>query len=735
MRLNYYLFCFMLTNCLTAQAQQNSVQELAEIFSLSLEELQQVRISVASRSEEIALKAPAKVKIITRQQIATRGYVNLFDLLRDQAGIDTQVFSHETTYNQIALRGVVGNNRFLILQDGLRIDSPAGDPIAIASNFPLFNVERVEIAYGPASALYGADAFTGVINIVTTSDAEQSPQAGISFADYGYRYIYAKAKIALAKGVDLSLAFHSHTANNPDLSEYYPSIFAQQDLIRSNGTVAVPAAQRASYYGKTESDSLSIKLDVNKKFSVGVHQSRFASPTTIGLEPSTVDYAAKAEWDTTLGSVYARYHHTFDNKSSMRVQGNYQYYEVDESSKFNNIFSNFEDGYKYADVDKIQIEAQFDYRWEQSKLIVGINSEHYTTLSKTADLATPYDPNRTTAEQSLFYGGTNQSIPVKVYDSEYTNYGFFTHFQTTFSQTFDGIMGVRFDENSRYGGSVNPRVGLVYTPQENLTLKILYGEAFLAPAPELTYEHFGTFSGKKNSEGLYTSEFFFIPNTNLKPEEIGTLETNITYIPSENLVLDASLYRSTVSQFILNTSTPTPVSDFIDGGTIAFTSHNDNVGNLEVLGADFEINYQAEFNSSTMNIWGNYSYVDGDFIDKTRNLKVSTPFTSKNKIKMGISFRYEQDYYISSTLHWIDDASTDTPNIGPGSTKPKSAASYVLVGLNAGIDNIIPHLSFSLKVENLFDKRYFNAGTGVNITFAESPQNPRIITLGLRYQL
>ncbi len=85
---------------------------------MSLKDLMQLKITTASRSEETVIDAPAKVKIITKQQIRERGYINLFDLLRDQPGVDTQAYSHETTYNQVAVRGVVGNNRFLIQQDG-----------------------------------------------------------------------------------------------------------------------------------------------------------------------------------------------------------------------------------------------------------------------------------------------------------------------------------------------------------------------------------------------------------------------------------------------------------------------------------------------------------------------------------------------------------------------------------------------------------------------------------------
>ena len=72
------------------------------------------------------------------------------------------------------------------------------------------------------------------------------------------------------------------------------------------------------------------------------------------------------------------------------------------------------------------------------------------------------------------------------------------------------------------GNTFNPRGGLVYKPRSDLTVKLLYGEAFLAPAPEFTFEHFGAFSDTTDADGLYTSSFFFIPNEDLKPEKIET---------------------------------------------------------------------------------------------------------------------------------------------------------------------------------------------------------------------
>ena len=69
--------------------------------------------------------------------------------------------------NQIGIRGMMGNNYFKVLQDGIEINQTDGEIMSISMQYPLFGIERVEILYGAASVLYGADAMSGVINLIS----------------------------------------------------------------------------------------------------------------------------------------------------------------------------------------------------------------------------------------------------------------------------------------------------------------------------------------------------------------------------------------------------------------------------------------------------------------------------------------------------------------------------------------------------------------------------------------
>jgi signal transduction histidine kinase len=174
---------------LTAYSDSNDIDK---VFKISLTELMGMEVTTPSKSSQKISEAPGTVIVVTQQQIRERGYFNLVDLLEDMPGIDIQRKSRAETNNRITIRGNQGNFKFIIMRNGVRISGPSGENIAIDDNFPVFQADRVEVIYGPVSALYGRDAFTGVINIITKS-AKEVDGVEISSAlgtdDYYYNYL------------------------------------------------------------------------------------------------------------------------------------------------------------------------------------------------------------------------------------------------------------------------------------------------------------------------------------------------------------------------------------------------------------------------------------------------------------------------------------------------------------------------------------------------------------------
>lgn len=125
-------------------------------------------VTSVSKAKEPLAEAPATVAVITGADIERRGYTDLEAVLRDLPGFD---FSRRAgaSYSNIYQRGYrsIETNRTMLLIDGVEDNDLASSTAWLSRQFPLSNIDRIEIVYGPASTMYGANAFAGVINVVT----------------------------------------------------------------------------------------------------------------------------------------------------------------------------------------------------------------------------------------------------------------------------------------------------------------------------------------------------------------------------------------------------------------------------------------------------------------------------------------------------------------------------------------------------------------------------------------
>ena len=125
-------------------------------------------VTSVSKAKEPLAEAPATVAVVTGAEIARRGYTDLEAVLRDLPGFD---FSRRAgaSYSNIYQRGYrsIETNRTMLLIDGVEDNDLASSTAWISRQFPLSNIDRIEVVYGPASTMYGANAFAGVINVVT----------------------------------------------------------------------------------------------------------------------------------------------------------------------------------------------------------------------------------------------------------------------------------------------------------------------------------------------------------------------------------------------------------------------------------------------------------------------------------------------------------------------------------------------------------------------------------------
>lgn len=141
-----------------------------EIFQLSLEELMSIEVtSVAKKSQRLS-DAAAAVYVITADDMRQAGVTNLPEALRLAPGV--QVARIDGSRYAVSIRGFSSrfNSKLLVLMDGRTVYTPLFSGVYWeVQDLVLDDVERIEVIRGPGGTLWGANAVTGVINIITKS--------------------------------------------------------------------------------------------------------------------------------------------------------------------------------------------------------------------------------------------------------------------------------------------------------------------------------------------------------------------------------------------------------------------------------------------------------------------------------------------------------------------------------------------------------------------------------------
>ncbi len=151
--------------------QINQQEELNPLLQMTLEQLMQVTVTIASKTEQTVAQAPSSVTVFTRSQIDALGMTTLDELLNYMAG--TQMLFDVVPNgpsSHTSVRGSVGfGNDVLYQLNGQRLNNYHSNAAnMIYRRISLNNVEKIEVIRGQGSALYGSGAFAGVVNIITT---------------------------------------------------------------------------------------------------------------------------------------------------------------------------------------------------------------------------------------------------------------------------------------------------------------------------------------------------------------------------------------------------------------------------------------------------------------------------------------------------------------------------------------------------------------------------------------
>jgi len=183
-----------------AHADQAAEAFPQSLRSLSLEELMAIDVSTASRYPIHRAEVPAAVHVITQDEIRRSGARSIPDALRLAPGVEV---AQEGSYSwNVTMRGFNGDlsNKLLVLIDGRSVYSPLFAGVFWdVQDYPIEDIDRIEVVGGPGGALWGANAVNGVINIITRT-ADQAPGVMASVGGGDEEQLFGSVRVADALG-------------------------------------------------------------------------------------------------------------------------------------------------------------------------------------------------------------------------------------------------------------------------------------------------------------------------------------------------------------------------------------------------------------------------------------------------------------------------------------------------------------------------------------------------------
>ncbi len=750
------LFCGILFSLF---AQQDSLGNNPNLFALSAEDIDHNqnlvesilnrKTTTASQVEQFASDAPATIYIVSKTQIRDRGYENLLDILDDIPEVEIQRYGSPEFNQHITLRGVAGNEKFLILQDGIRISAPTGDTHSVGYNFSIEHAEQVEVIIGPASALYGVDAFAGIIQIVTQNGSGEKPVNSFktSLGQFGTSH----HALQLGKRFrDFRIGFTGtyYHSNEPDFTQYYPQEFGwYTDHYQPDGTLLVSPfvqqAQTVGFEGENREFAMpttSWYANVNAQFKdLEINYNRhYDSYSSCGsTRPEFCVISDEARFAYFIETIYGRHRFRSNNlKWTLESIFSFHTYQLDRKTAFINTYTSYEPGYKMEFGKSKKIREQLRYNFsEKVNLVAGLSYEVLDDLPLTGDLPQPFDFDQPADLQNQYYLGSNFTdvngndlrIQQGFFYLHYQNYGSYLQFQGLLTPSTHLTLGLRYDLNTRYGESFNPRMGIVWKPLQGLSFKMLYGEALLSPSPRKSNSHFGSFFPERDNDGNITglgSNFFHLSNPDLEPEKLRSIETSMRYVASNNLVFSLNAYYTRINNLI-NKFAQDPELTSFKGIEVGFIETGQNEGQSNIYGITGRID--AVYNTAAglgLNAFLAYSYSDGNANDEP------LLFNAKHNVKGGLEIKHRwfsispRVYYRSSSYGSLRNEEGNLIGTDP----------FAVVNLFARVNlfaNEKWDLSAFAKIDNLLDRRYHNAFIGGAEGFARVPQRPRTIRIGV----
>lgn len=499
------------------------------LADLSIEQLLQVEVQSASRFRQQSIDAPAAVSVVTAEEVKTYGYRTLAEIVGSMRGIYT---TSDRYFTYVGVRGFSRttdyNTRILLLIDGVRQNDAVFNQAMVGTESPIDVdlIDRVEFVPGAGSAVYGSNAFFGVLNVITKNgrDFQNGELAGAvgSYNTAKGRATYGNVE---KDGTEWLLSVSSYYQHGQDL--YFPAYGGRANDLDSD--------RSNSFFAKLQTDNLSLSAIVSsrtKENPTASYGQTFNAPGSLYRDE--------------LAEINAEYRMAFSDSLAMSIRAGFQQYN------YRGDFI-YDAPPRYTNRDKSEGsawtgDAKFiSTHVRDHNIVFGVEHRNDSSVKQRNFDVDPY---------------------VSYLDSRTRSYttGLYAQDEITFSEQWLLNLGARYDRPSgdNADSSLSPRVGLIFKPLPQTAVKLLYGEAFRSPNAYELYYDTDTPGGSRR-------------NPDLKSETIRSTELVLEHAltPSQRII--ASAYENDVNNLI---------SQQYDAAADRF--YFDNISNVRASGYELE---------------------------------------------------------------------------------------------------------------------------------------------------
>jgi len=415
-----------------AQVRKLKVSLVAAACSVNVataaETLGTVVVSTTSFGQQETIEdVQATVEVLDQKTIESLSGRSVAQVLNEAVGINIK---DTGSTSEVYMRGF-DESHTLILVDGLRRTGKYGG--SDLSGIQLEDIERIEIVRGPMSALYGADALAGIVNIITKKAVKED-----------------SGRITIIGG----------QAQNKD---------RETGIIRGSAKIG------------GESISHTVAFELKKRGDYRIDESTTATDLP---EESKKFFSYGNNIKIDEDSLQTRFEFWDQDDSSF---GTANEYEKEKRYQFSGIYNHVGENYL--------IDTNFGYGYSDADVDRGDGSE--TTEYSQAELNSYFRHFTSDNITNIFGIGVKQEdIEVSMYtqEADRTNYSALYQNEWDITENLSTVVGLRFDDYSDFGSTTNPRVSAKYV-HGNTDFRVGYGEAFKAPSFTNMYSHFTRGSG------------------------------------------------------------------------------------------------------------------------------------------------------------------------------------------------------------------------------------------------